>query len=212
MTIKVKICGMTTPEAVNAAVAGGADYLGFIFYPPSPRHVSVEKAKEISQDVPASIAKIAVTVDADDRLLEEIVAGLQPAYLQLHGEESPQRVQQVKEQFGLPVVKAIAIAEADDVKKIDDYVAVADIVLLDTKKPGTNISGGTGVPFDWTLLQEKDINCPWMLSGGLSIDNIVEAIEATEAKAVDVSSQLESEKGIKDPELVTALLEKVKAL
>ena len=205
MRANVKICGLSDPQHVDAAVTAGARYLGLVFFPKSPRNVSVERAAELMSDVPVGVAKVALTVNADDALLDQIVSETVIDMLQLHGAESPERVAQVKARYGLPVMKAIGIAGPDDVAQIERYAGVADQLLIDAKAPkGADLPGGNGIAFDWRLVQRKYWPCPWMLAGGLTPDNVAEAIRLTGAKQVDVSSGVESAPGIKDDKLIAA--------
>ena len=188
-----------------AAANSGARYLGFVFFPKSPRHVSLADAAALMADVPIGVAKVALTVNADDATLDQIVHETTVDILQLHGSESPERVAQVKARFGLPVMKAIGIAGPDDVAQIDQYASVADQLLIDAKAPkGADLPGGNGVTFDWRLVQRKYWPCPWMLAGGLTPENVAEAARLTGAKQVDVSSGVESAPGIKDEGLIAA--------
>ncbi|WP_133489328.1 phosphoribosylanthranilate isomerase [Aliiroseovarius marinus] len=207
MSISVKICGLKDPEQLAAAVEAGARYIGFNFFPKSPRSVTVEQAAALMLDVPMGVAKVALVVNMDDAGIEEIVNGTTTDMIQLHGSESPERVAEVKARFGLPVIKAIGIAGPDDVAQIERYAGVADQLLIDAKAPkGADLPGGNGVPFDWRLVQRKYWPCPWMLAGGLTADNVAEAIRLTGAKQVDVSSGVESAPGVKDPGLMHAFV------
>ena len=205
MGTTVKICGLKEPRHVMAASNAGARYLGFVFFPKSPRHVSLLDAAALMVDVPIGIAKVALTVNADDATLDQIVRETTVDMLQLHGSESPQRVAEVKARFGLPVMKAIGIAGPDDVVQIDLYAPVADQLLIDAKAPkGADLPGGNGITFDWRLVQRKYWPCPWMLAGGLTPENVAEAARLTGAKQVDVSSGVETAPGIKDERLIAA--------
>jgi phosphoribosylanthranilate isomerase len=212
MTMKVKICGLTTPEAV--AAAHDADFAGFIFYPPSPRFVTPEKAAELAKAI--KLPAVAVTVDADDALLTEIVKVLKPAYLQLHGGESPARVKEVKGRFGLKVIKAIPVASGDDAARAHAYEDAADMLLFDARPPRFNVMGGlpggNGIAFDWNILANRSFALPWLLSGGLTVGNLAEAVRVTGAKMLDVSSSLESAPGVKDPALVREFIQKARKL
>ncbi|MEM9276945.1 MAG: phosphoribosylanthranilate isomerase [Pseudomonadota bacterium] len=204
----IKICGLSTPEAVDAVIAGGATHMGLIFFEKSPRHVSTETAAELSNHAGNRITKVAVSVDADDTYLDEIVAEAKPDMLQLHGSETPERVKELKSRYGLPVIKVIAIREADDLEKAQDYVGVADMFLFDAKPPkGSELPGGNGVAFDWEIMDQWSENVPYILSGGLDAGNIAEAQNRSGAKAVDVSSGVESAPGRKDPNLIREFLE-----
>ncbi|MCI2395310.1 phosphoribosylanthranilate isomerase [Aliiroseovarius sediminis] len=205
MGATVKICGLKQSQHVDAAARSGARYLGFVFFPKSPRNVTVADAASLMLNVPVGVAKVALTVNADDATLEQIVNGTTVDMLQLHGSESPERVAEVKARFGLPVMKAIGIATAEDVAQIDRYAPVVDQLLIDAKAPkDANLPGGNGVAFDWRLLQRKYWPCPWMLAGGLTPENVVQAVGLTGARQVDVSSGVETAPGIKDDKLIAA--------
>ncbi|MFD0911718.1 phosphoribosylanthranilate isomerase [Ruegeria arenilitoris] len=207
--ISVKICGLTAPEHVRAAVEAGARYIGFNFFPKSPRYAPIAQAAALASDVPVGVAKVALAVNFTDAQLDEIVAGVPLDMLQLHGAESPERVAEVKSRYGLPVIKAIGVAEAEDLAAIDLYSAVADQLLVDAKPPkNSELPGGNGLPFDWRLLAgRKYWRTPWMLSGGLNPDNVAEAIRMTGARQVDVASGVESAPGVKDPCLIRSFIE-----
>ena len=207
--ISVKICGLTAPEHVRAAVEAGARYIGFNFFPKSPRYAPIAQAAALASDMPVGVAKVALAVNFSDAQLDEIVAGVPLDMLQLHGAESPERVAEVKSRFGLPVIKAIGVAEAEDLAAIDLYSDVADQLLVDAKPPkNSDLPGGNGLPFDWRLLAgRKYWRTPWMLSGGLNPDNVAEAIRMTGAKQVDVASGVESAPGVKDPGLIRSFIE-----
>lgn len=205
--IRVKICGLRDAVHVSAAVEAGARYLGFVFFPKSPRNVSVETAAGLAADVPPGVAKVALVVDADDALLDEITAKVPLDMLQLHGKESPARVADIRARYGLPVMKAVGIAEAADLAKLDDYADVVDQLLVDAKAPkGSEIPGGNGLSFDWTLLQGRHFSKPWMLAGGLTPDNAALAVKLTGACQLDVSSGVESAPGEKDVAKIRAFL------
>jgi len=212
MAIDVKICGLKDPEAVEAVVEGGARYLGFIFYPPSPRAVTPERAIELGRSVPASCMRVGVMVDPDDHLIDQVLAGLDA--IQLHGKETPERVRAVKARTGKTVIKALRIGEADDLRPLDAYAEVADIILFDAKPPPTpgSLPGGNGLTFDWRLLEGLTLNRPWILSGGLDRSNVGAAVRLCHASAVDISSGVESAPGIKDVTKIRTFLEHTKAL
>jgi phosphoribosylanthranilate isomerase len=175
--VAVKICGLTGPQDVVAAADAGARYVGFVFFPKSPRNVSVQQAKALAAEVPFGVAKVALTVNADDALLDEITQNVAIDILQLHGSESVERVAQIKARTGLPVMKAIGISDADDLQKIVDYGRVADMLLVDAKPPkNADLPGGNGLAFDWRLLAGRKWAVPWMLAGGLTPDNVQQAI------------------------------------
>ena len=208
--VQVKICGLSTPEQVRWAVEAGARYVGFVFFPKSPRNVSVEAAAALAVEVPPGIAKVALVVDADDALIDDITARVPIDMLQLHGREPPERVAEIRARTGLPVMKAVGIAGPDDVAKLDAYTAVADLLLVDAKPPkGAPLPGGTGVPFDWGLLQGYRFQRPWMLAGGLTPGNVAAAVKLTGAAQVDVSSGVETAPGAKDEALIRAFIEAV---
>ncbi|RAI43251.1 phosphoribosylanthranilate isomerase [Rhodoplanes roseus] len=212
MTLLVKICGLTTPEALDAAIAAGADMAGLVVFPPSPRHLDPADGRALAARAKGRLQTVALTVDADDALLDEIVAALDPDMLQLHGKETPERVAAVKARFGRPVVKALAIAEAADLARVPAYAAVADRVLFDARPPkGATRPGGLGQAFDWTLLAGLDAGLPYMLSGGLGPDNVAEALRITRAPAVDVSSGVERAPGDKDPQKIVDFVRAARA-
>jgi phosphoribosylanthranilate isomerase len=206
--IRVKICGLTRAEHVAAAVEAGAAYLGFVFFEKSPRNLTVAAAAPLAAEVPPGIAKVALTVNASDAELEAILARVPIDMLQLHGRESPARVLEVKRRFGLPVMKAVGVADEDDLQALAEYGRVADQLLIDAKPPkGAPLPGGMGVPFDWRLIAGKHHwPVPWMLAGGLTPGNVAEAIRLTGARQVDVSSGVESAPGVKDAGLIRAFI------
>ncbi|WP_081159060.1 phosphoribosylanthranilate isomerase [Ensifer aridi] len=211
MKTEVKICGLKTAEAVERAVALGASHIGFIFFPKSPRNIEPDDAGRLAERVRGRTKVVAVTVDADSDDLDEIVSALSPDILQLHGSESPERVLSIKALYGLPVMKALSIREAGDLDRIDPYVGIADRFLLDAKPPaGSELPGGNGVSFDWRLLDALDGGVDYMLSGGLNADNIGHALALTGARAVDISSGVESAPGVKDVKLMDAFFEAVR--
>ncbi|WP_299588621.1 phosphoribosylanthranilate isomerase [uncultured Tateyamaria sp.] len=211
--VSVKICGLSHPEHVSAAVAAGAGYVGFVFFPKSPRNVSIETARALALEVPVGVAKVALVVNADDAFLDRLVAEVPLDFLQLHGQESPERVAEVKARYGLPVMKAVGVAGPEDLAKLDTYMRVADQILVDAKPPkDANLPGGNGVAFDWTLIAGRRWPVPWMLAGGLSRDNVAEAVGITGARQVDLSSAVETAPGQKDSGLIHAFLDTVKAI
>ncbi|KNG95207.1 phosphoribosylanthranilate isomerase [Pseudaestuariivita atlantica] len=204
---RVKICGLTEPAGLEAAVAGGAAYVGFVFFPKSPRHLELDRARELAVEVPPGVVKVALVVNADDATLDTIDATVPIDMWQLHGSESPERVAEVKARYGLPVMKALGVAEADDLKAVDLYAPVADQLLIDAKPPkGADLPGGNGLAFDWRLVAQRRWAVPWMLAGGLTPDNAAEALALTGAAQLDVSSGVESAPGVKDPERIAAFL------
>lgn len=206
--IRVKICGLRTAADVAAAASAGAAYVGFVFFAKSPRNVSIEDAKALAIDVPLGVAKVALVVNADDAFLDALTAAVPLDMLQLHGSETPTRVTEVKARYGLPVMKAVGIADASDLPAIDEYAAVADQLLIDAKPPkDAALPGGNGLAFDWTLLADRKYwTIPWMLAGGLTPDNVAEAVRRTGAMQVDVSSGVEGAVGVKDAGLIKAFV------
>ena len=203
MSLIVKICGLNSPDALDAALEAGADFTGFVFFEPSPRNLSFDQARTLASRVKNRAKKVALTVDADDATFERIVETLRPDILQLHGHETPGRVSDLKKRYGLPVMKALPVETKLDLKLVGDYAAVADWLLFDARAPReATRPGGLGKPFDWTLLQDIDPGIPFMLSGGLDAGNVAEALAITGASAVDVSSGVERKPGEKDPEKI----------
>ncbi|MBY6164702.1 phosphoribosylanthranilate isomerase [Pseudooceanicola nitratireducens] len=200
MDIRVKICGLSRPEDVAAAADAGAVYGGFVFFPKSPRNVSIDVARDLAVAAPVGLAKVALVVNADDALIDAITGAVPLDMLQLHGKESPERVAELRARTGLPVMKAVGIAGPEDLEQIAIYEQVADQILIDAKPPkGADLPGGNGLAFDWRLLQgRKYWTRPWMLAGGLTPDNVAEAVRLTGARQVDVSSGVESAPGVKD--------------
>lgn len=205
--MKVKICGLMTPGDVEATVQAGASYVGFVFFPPSPRHLEIAAASALADLVPRGVTKVALTVNADDALLDEITSNVAIDMLQLHGSEPPARVSEVKTRTGLPVMKAVGVARPEDLPKIAEYEGVADQILIDAKpsKDATR-PGGNGLAFDWTLIADRSWDIPWMLAGGLTPDNLADAVRLTGAGQLDASSSLESAPGVKDPAKIAAFL------
>lgn len=204
MDIAIKFCGLTRPQDVAAAAKARARYVGFVFFPKSPRHVTLDQARALALAVPPGVAKVALSVDADDAALGALLDRVPIDILQLHGHESPARVAEVRARFGLPVMKALGLAEADDLAQIDAYAGVADQLLIDAKPPkGADLPGGNGLAFDWRLLAgRKYWRKPWMLAGGLTAGNVAEAVRLTGARQVDVSSGVEDVPGVKDAGLM----------
>jgi phosphoribosylanthranilate isomerase len=203
--IAVKVCGLTKPADIAAAAAAGAVYCGFVFFTKSPRNISFETAAALAVDAPVGLAKVALTVDADDAFLDALVAQVPLDMLQLHGSEPPARVAEVQARYGLPVMKAVGVADAGDLAVLDSYLTVADQILVDAKPPRTaELPGGNGLSFDWRLIAGRRWPVPWMLAGGLTPDNVAEAIRVTGARQVDVSSGVESAPGVKDAAKIAA--------
>jgi len=203
MRLSIKICGLRTPQALDVALDSGADLVGFVFFPPSPRNLGLEAARTLGQRVQGRAGKVALTVDANDDTLLDIINALSPDMLQLHGSETPQRVVAVRTRFGLPVMKALAIAERKDLSPIREYAQVVDRLIFDARPPrDATRPGGLGRAFDWTLLKNVNAGVPFMLSGGLDADNVAEALRVTRAPGVDVSSGVERAPGEKDAEKI----------
>ena len=199
----VKICGLTRPQDFRAAAEAGARYAGLVFFPRSPRHVDVAQAAALASDAPEGLARVGLFVDPDDALLDRVLAEVPLDILQLHGRETPARVAEIRARHGLPVMKAVGLATPDDLPALWDYGLVADLLLVDAKPaPGAALPGGNGLSFDWRLLVGQRLLKPWMLAGGLTPDNVAEAIRLTGAQAVDVSSGVESAPGVKDASLI----------
>ena len=212
MPLSVKICGLKTPEALDVALESGADLVGFVFFAPSPRNLGLEAARALGARVQGRAGKVALTVDATDEALLDIVAALKPDMLQLHGSETPERVVAVRTRFGLPVMKALPIAVRGDLSPIRLYANVADRLIFDARAPqDATRPGGLGKPFDWALLKGIDLGIPFMLSGGLDADNVAEAIAVTQAPGVDVSSGVERAPGVKDPDKIWAFIRAARA-
>lgn len=213
MSVGVKICGLSTPETVDVSIAAGADYLGFVFFEKSPRHLSFGKATALARQVPPSVLKVALTVDADNETLDAVVASLRPDMLQLHGDETPERLTELKSRYGITLMKVIGVAEPEDPLKAQIYRDSADLLLFDAKPPKSMagaLPGGNGLVFDWSLIAGHRPEMPWMLSGGLDAVNVAEAIRITGAEAVDVSSGVESTPGRKEPDLIEAFIRAAK--
>ena len=203
MTPRVKICGLGRPADVVACVNAGAAYVGFVFFPKSPRHLALDAAKALALEVPVGIAKVALTVNADNETLDELFETVPLDILQLHGAESPDRVAEVRTRYGLPVMKAVGIADESDLVALTDYNAVADQILVDAKPPkNAELPGGNGLTFDWRLIADRRWPVPWMLAGGLVSGNVAEAVRLTGANQVDVSSGVESAPGVKDAAMI----------
>ena len=212
--VKVKICGLSTPETLAAALDAGADLVGFVFYGPSPRNVTLERARALAGQVRGRAEKVALVVDVDDDRIGAIVDALAPDYLQAHGTESPDRVRAIAERFGVPVIKAIKVKDLADIRAGSAYDGAARMLLFDAKAPETlrdALPGGNGISFDWTLIDPADGRPSFILSGGLTPENVAESIRVTRAPIVDVSSGVESAPGIKDPARIRNFIAAAKA-
>ena len=212
MSLTVKICGLSTPETLDAALDANADMVGFVFFPASPRHISLEIARDLGKRTKGRALKVALTVDADDSTLANIVETLRPDLLQLHGQETVARIRDIKRSFGLPVMKAIAVETSFDLAPLPGYASVADRILFDARAPrGATRPGGLGAVFDWHVLEKLDLKLPFMVSGGLNAGNVAEAVRVTRAGGVDVSSGVERAPGIKDPEMIRDFIRAARA-
>jgi phosphoribosylanthranilate isomerase len=212
MPLLVKICGLSTRETLEVALDEGADMVGFVFFPPSPRHLSLERARELGRQVRSRALKVALTVNSDDAALENIIDALQPDILQLHGHETVARLREIKQRFGMPVMKAVAVESSADLALLPGYAATADRILFDARPPrGATRPGGLGAVFDWNILENVDVKLPFMVSGGLKADNVADAVRITHATGVDVSSGVERSAGMKDPELIEKFIRAARA-
>lgn len=201
----VKICGLTRSADIDAAASAGARYVGFNFFQKSPRYLSFANAAPLAASVPEGICKVALVVNADDALLDDLVGRVPLDMLQLHGSEGPNRILEIKARYGLPVMKVVGVADADDVAALDVYGRVADQILVDAKAPkGAVLPGGNGLTFDWRLIAGRRWPVPWMLAGGLTADNVAQAIAMTGTRQVDVASGVESAPGVKDAAMIGA--------
>jgi phosphoribosylanthranilate isomerase len=212
MPVEIKICGLMTADTLDAALDAGADYVGFVFFPPSPRHLGFEAARPLGERVRGRAKKVALSVDADNDWLAASIDALKPDLLQLHGRETPERVAAVRSMFRLPVMKSIPIETRSDLSPIRLYAHAADRLIFDARAPRqATRPGGLGKSFDWNLLAGIDSGIPFMLSGGLDAANVAEALRITQAAAVDVSSGVERSPGIKDLEKIRAFVRAVRA-
>jgi phosphoribosylanthranilate isomerase len=212
MSLLVKICGLSTRETLEVALGAGADMVGFVFFPPSPRHISLETARELGKQAKGRAVKVALTVDADDATLDNIVETLRPDILQLHGKETTARLRDIKARFGLPLMKALPVETLADLAPLAGYADIADRILFDARAPkGATRPGGLGEVFDWHLLENLNLELPFMVSGGLGAANLMEAVRVTRAGGVDVSSGVERSPGVKDPELIREFIRAARA-
>lgn len=207
LDIRVKICGLRSLADLQAVAQAGAAYFGMNFFPPSPRYVTLAQGRELALAAPAGLAKVALTVDADDATLDALVEAMPLDMLQLHGHETPDRVAEIRVRYGLPVMKVIGVRDEGDLAPLFDFSTVADQIMIDAKAPkGAVLPGGNGLPFDWRLVAQRRWLRPWMLAGGLTSDNVAEAIRLTNARQVDVSSGVESAPGAKDAGRIAAFV------
>ena len=210
--VSVKICGLATLNDVRACADAGANYMGLVFFEKSPRNIIIPAARELALAAPLGLAKVALVVNPSDAELDAITASVPLDMLQLHGSETPERVAEVKARYGLPVMKAVGIADGDDLPKLESYFGVADQILVDAKPPkGGELPGGNGLSFDWGLIVGRRWPCPWMLAGGLTPENVAEAVKMTGAKQVDVSSGVEDATDQKNAELIQKFVQSSRA-
>ena len=210
MSVLAKICGLKTPEAVGAAVAGGASLVGFVFYSRSPRCVDPARVKQLEAGVPPAVRKVGLLVDESDARIAEILGNCDLDLLQLHGHETPERVAEIRARFGKPVIKAIPISESADLDRAAAYESVVDYLMFDAKPPkamANALPGGNALSFDWTLLASRRFQRPWLLAGGLTADNLVDAVRISGAPMVDVSSGVEDRPGEKNVSKIKAFLD-----
>ena len=212
MRTSIKICGLNDAAAVHAVAEAGADLAGFVFFPPSPRHIEFTEAANLKALLPATIQAVSVLVDPNDALLQDVARALNPAWVQLHGKEQPERLRQLRQLFPqLKLIKAISVRDAADLDQARAYHDVADLIMFDAKAPAAStLPGGNGVSFDWNLLKDKTLPAQWMLSGGLNCQNVQEALRISHAPMIDVSSGVESQPGVKDPALIHAFVKAVR--
>jgi phosphoribosylanthranilate isomerase len=212
MGIQVKICGISSAEAADAAVRAGAEFVGLVFHPQSPRRVMPDQAAQLAARLRGRVRIVALLFDPKDEEVAAAFAAARPDFLQLHGRETPERVSDLRTRFGKPVIKAIGVADAADVASAAAYEMVADMLLFDAKAPGCALRpGGHGSAFDWQLLRGRTFSRPWLLAGGLSAENVTRAIHAAEPDGVDISSGVETAPGVKDPEMIRAFIASVRA-
>ena len=211
MSIAVKICGITSADAIDAAVSVGAAYGGLVFHPKSPRFVALEQARVLADRMRAKLKIVALIADMEDARIEDLVKTVRPDFLQLHGNETAKRTAEIRARFGLPVIKALGIAEAADLDAVSEYEKVADMLMFDARPPkGAERAGGHGAAFDWKILEGRSFGKPWFLAGGLTSDNVARAIALSGAKQVDVSSGVESAPGVKDAARIAAFIQATK--
>ena len=213
MAVEVKICGINDEDSMDAAIEAGADYVGLVFFPPSPRAVTPERAAELVEFAPGEVTKVGLFVDPDDATLDRVLTQVRLDLLQLHGHESPERIEAIRLEYGLPVMKVISVAGSEDLAAAEPYLAVTDRLLFDAKPPkGAALPGGNEVRFDWTILTGRKWGVPWMLAGGLTPTNVAEAVRISGAQAVDVSSGVENAPGVKDADKIRAFIQAVRGV
>ncbi|MCY4290580.1 MAG: phosphoribosylanthranilate isomerase [Roseovarius sp.] len=210
--MRVKICGLCGTSDLNNAISAGAAYIGFNFFPKSPRYIDIDSAANLTSKVHSSVIKVALIVNESDQFLDSLLSKVALDMLQLHGSESPERVAEIKSRFGMPVMKAIGIAEVSDLRQINAYAYVADQLLLDARPPAdSERPGGNALPFDWNIIAGYSWTAPWMLAGGLTAKNVAEAVKLTGASQIDVASGVESRPGVKDERLIREFIIAAKA-
>lgn len=210
--IQVKICGVSQPRDIDAASRAGASYVGFVFFEKSPRNLSLEAARDLAAGGPASVRKVALCVDPEDAALDALIAAVPVDMLQLHGGEPPSRVASIRARYGVPIIKAVGVRDANDLMALESYAEVSDQLLVDAKPPkDAALPGGNGLSFDWRLIADRQWPVPWMLAGGLTAQNVGEAIRLTGAQQVDVSSGVESAPGVKDSALIEGFIAAARA-
>ena len=212
MSTRVKICGITTHDALDACVSHGAAFIGFVFHAASPRNIAPQHAALLASRLPSSVRSVAVKVNPDDAFLDNQLAHFRPDFIQLHGDETPARAHNIFDKYAVPIIKALRVGCAEDLKPAGDFTASAQMLLLDAKISDPSVMGGTGQAFDWSLLKNFAPSLPWFLSGGLHEGNIARAISETNARYLDISSGVESSKGVKDNAKISALLERINTL
>ena len=206
----VKICGISDPENLSVATTNGARFVGFVFYPPSPRNLDFDIAWNLARSVPTGVRSVGLFVNPSDEQLAHILTGIQLDMIQLHGDETPGRIAEIKAKYNMPIIKAIRVADETDLSGIEGYEAAADWLLFDAKPQNADLPGGMGEVFDWNILAERTFKKPWMLSGGLNSENVADALSVLKPDAVDVSSGVESARGTKDPEKIKSFLNAVR--
>ncbi|MEQ1705424.1 MAG: phosphoribosylanthranilate isomerase [Rickettsiales bacterium] len=214
MTIAVKICGLSDEISVRAVIESGADFVGFVHYPKSPRHVSIEKATKLKSLLPDNIKSVMVVVNPDDKLLSDIAGIMKPDFLQLHGNETPEILTEIRKKFPkIKTIKAVSVCNLDDIKIAENYYDIAEFLLFDAKPTNDKMMhGGNGIAFDWNILAGQKFTLPWFLSGGLNAENVAQAIKTSGTKIVDVSSGVERSAGVKDISLINEFVKAVRAI
>lgn len=209
--MKVKICGLSTPDDVSTSINSGADLVGFVFFKKSPRNITLDQASTLSKLVPPEVKKVVLTVDPEDYFLEKIISAVDPDFIQLHGQEKVSRVEEIGELFNIPIIKAVGLKDKNDLWRLDEYSQVSDQILVDAKPVDSQpLPGGNGIAFDWKIISEFNWKLPWMLAGGLNAENVAAAINLTKAEQVDVSSGVEKSPGKKDHMKIRKFIQEAK--